>query len=61
MVGYLVWRLLVEFIKPVFYVYPGGLSGLQWLCVAGLLYYHRDIPRLVRTLFSRSSLACQPK
>ncbi len=53
MVGYLTFRLLVEFIKPVFYVYPGGLSGLQWLCVAGLIYYLRDIPRILRTLISR--------
>jgi len=50
MIGYLLFRLLVEFIKPVFHAYPGGLSGLQWLCVVGLLYYGRDLPRILRTL-----------
>lgn len=50
MVGYLLFRLLVEFIKPVFFVYPPGLSGLQWLCIAGLLYYARDIPCILAGL-----------
>ncbi|MBB6183196.1 prolipoprotein diacylglyceryl transferase [Oleiagrimonas soli] len=50
MVGYLAFRLLVEFIKPVFYAWPLGLTGLQWLCVAGLLYYARAIPRIVRVM-----------
>lgn len=53
MVGYLLFRLLVEFIKPLFYTYPGGLSGIQWLCVAGLLYYARDIPRMLLALMGR--------
>jgi len=37
MVGYLVFRLLVEFIKPT----PAdfGLTAIQWACVAGLGYY----------------------
>jgi phosphatidylglycerol:prolipoprotein diacylglycerol transferase len=57
MIGYLLFRLLVEFIKPVFYTYPGGLSGIQWLCVAGLLYYARDIPRILRTLMGKGRKA----
>ena len=61
MVGYLLFRLAVEFIKPVFYTYPGGLSGLQWLCVAGLAYYARDIPRILRALFIRGSDAWEPR
>lgn len=61
MVGYLLFRLLVEFIKPVFYAYPGGLSGLQWLCVAGLAYYARDIPRILQALFTRGSGAWEPR
>lgn len=61
MIGYLLFRLLVEFIKPVFYTYPGGLSGLQWLCVAGLAYYARDIPRILRALFARGSGAWEPR
>jgi phosphatidylglycerol---prolipoprotein diacylglyceryl transferase len=61
MIGYLLFRLLVEFIKPVFYAYPGGLSGLQWLCAAGLAYYIRDVPRILRVLFTRGSGAWEPR
>jgi prolipoprotein diacylglyceryltransferase len=50
MVGYLAYRLLVESIRPIPFHYFGLLSGLQMLCVAGLLYYHRDIPRIARDL-----------
>lgn len=51
LIGYLSFRLLVEFIKPLFFDY-GGLSGLQWLCVLGLLYYARDIPRILKALLT---------
>jgi phosphatidylglycerol---prolipoprotein diacylglyceryl transferase len=61
MIGYLTFRLLVEFIKPVFYTYPGHVSGLQLLCVAGLLYYHRDIPRIARLLLKGRSNAWEPR
>ena len=61
MIGYLTFRLLVEFIKPVFYTYPGHVSGLQLLCVAGLLYYHRDIPRIARLLLRGRSNAWEPR
>lgn len=61
MIGYLGFRLLVEFIKPVFYAYPGHLSGLQWLCVAGLLYYHRDLPRIARLLFRENRSTWEPR
>lgn len=61
MIGYLLFRLLVEFIKPVFYAYPGGLSGLQWLCVGGLIYYAGDIPRILRALFIRGNGAWEPR
>ena len=60
MLGYLLFRLLVEFIKPVFHLYPGDLSGLQWLCVAGLVYYAPAIPRILRALFTRGSRAWKP-
>lgn len=53
MVGYLVFRLLVEFIKPVLYAYPPGWSGLQWLCIAGLVYYARSIPAILAALIGR--------
>ena len=50
MIGYLVYRLLVESIRPIPFHYFGLLSGLQLLCVAGLLHYHRDIPRIAKGL-----------
>jgi prolipoprotein diacylglyceryltransferase len=48
--GYLLFRLAVETIKPVPHVYWPGLTGIQWLCVLGLAYYARDLPRLVREI-----------
>lgn len=39
LVAYLAWRLAVEAIKPVPYVYPLGLSGIQWVCLSGLIIY----------------------
>jgi phosphatidylglycerol:prolipoprotein diacylglycerol transferase len=37
--GYLAWRLLVDFLKPVPYEYPAGLSGIQVVCVIALAVY----------------------
>jgi phosphatidylglycerol:prolipoprotein diacylglycerol transferase len=45
MVVYLGFRLLVEFIKPV--VRLGGLSAIQWVCLAVVAYYAVHVPRLV--------------
>jgi phosphatidylglycerol---prolipoprotein diacylglyceryl transferase len=45
MVVYLGFRLLVEFIKPA--VRLGGLSAIQWVCLAGVAYYAPHVPRLV--------------
>jgi prolipoprotein diacylglyceryltransferase len=39
LVAYLLWRLLVDAIKPVPFPYPAGLSGIQWVCVVALLLY----------------------
>ncbi len=42
MIAYAILRLLIDFIKP----YPRlllGLGGIQWACVAILLYYAPDI------------------
>lgn len=61
MVGYLVFRLLVEGIKPLPYAYLHALSGIQLLCLGGLLYYHRDLPRLARALFARRSDSWEPR
>ncbi len=37
--GYLLFRLLVEFIKPTTALPGLGLTAIQWACVAGLGYY----------------------
>ena len=40
MAGYLLWRLLIDALKPVPFAYPLGLSGIQWVCLlwlAGML------------------------
>jgi phosphatidylglycerol:prolipoprotein diacylglycerol transferase len=44
MVGYLGFRLAIDFLKPE----PsfGGLSSIQWVALAILLYYARDIARV---------------
>ena len=48
--SYLVFRLVLDFLKPMPMPYFGLFSGLQLLCLAGLLYYARDMPRLGRAL-----------
>lgn len=37
--AYLLWRLLVDGLKPVPYAYPLGLSGIQWVCALALAAY----------------------
>ena len=46
--GYLAFRLCIEAIKPAPLLYWPGISGIQWLCLAGLAYYARQLPRLIR-------------
>lgn len=46
MVGYLAWRLAIDFLKPDLR-WAWGLSGIQLACVAGLIYYAPHIPRLL--------------
>jgi phosphatidylglycerol:prolipoprotein diacylglycerol transferase len=50
MIAYLMFRLLIEFIKPMPLAYFGALSGIQLLCLAGLLYYRRDLLRIAGSL-----------
>ncbi|WP_411346504.1 prolipoprotein diacylglyceryl transferase [Paenibacillus sp. WLX1005] len=38
MTSYLLFRLLIEFIKPTPHLY-GGLNNIQLACIAGILYY----------------------
>ncbi len=37
--SYLLWRFLVEFLKPVPVAWPLGLSGIQWTCLVALGLY----------------------
>ncbi len=37
--GYLIWRLIIDELKPVPYAYWLGLSGIQWVCIFALLVY----------------------
>jgi phosphatidylglycerol:prolipoprotein diacylglycerol transferase len=39
MASYLLFRLIVDFLKPEPPPIAGGLSAIQWACVAGLSYY----------------------
>ena len=47
--GYLLWRFFIDFLKPVPYAFPLGLSGIQVVCAVALALY---VPLLVRQ-FSR--------
>ena len=35
--GYMLWRLGVDALKPVPYAYWGGMSGIQWVCLMAAL------------------------
>jgi prolipoprotein diacylglyceryltransferase len=50
LVGYLLFRLCIDAIKPIPMRYPLGLSGIQWLCLIGLAYYAKHLPRLGKEL-----------
>jgi len=50
LVGYLMFRLCIDAIKLIPMAYPLGLSGIQWLCLVGLAYYARHLPRLGKEL-----------
>ncbi|PTQ96885.1 prolipoprotein diacylglyceryltransferase [Mucilaginibacter yixingensis] len=55
--AYLVFRLLVEFIKPD-YFFSFGLSVIQLVCVAGIVYYYKVFlfpKRLIKT-YARTSV-----
>jgi prolipoprotein diacylglyceryltransferase len=55
MVGYMGFRLLVDFLKPG--VTVAGLSLLQWACVGVLVYYARDVRRWMTA--SRTAAAAE--
>ena len=45
MIAYIAFRLGVDFIKPGARI--GGLSVIQWACLATLAYYAPHVPRLI--------------
>jgi phosphatidylglycerol---prolipoprotein diacylglyceryl transferase len=46
MIGYLAFRLGLEFLKPGESL--AGLNAIQWICLATLVWYARYVPDLVR-------------
>lgn len=52
--GYLLWRLLIDLLKPVRVPYALGLSGIQWVCLLALLCYLPFVTRAARRLRSAS-------
>jgi prolipoprotein diacylglyceryltransferase len=51
LLGYASFRVLVDFIKPG--VRVGGLSTIQWVCLAVMAFYTPHAARLVTTLLRR--------
>lgn len=47
--GYLVWRLIIDGLKPVPYAFIGGLSGIQLVCAFALVFYMPLLWRQTRT------------
>jgi prolipoprotein diacylglyceryltransferase len=56
--GYLAWRLAVDALKPVPYAYPGGLSGIQWVCLLALICY---LPFVMRQFLKQDNYAFSPR
>lgn len=46
MIGYMTFRLAVDFLKPAEPVM--GLTAIQWACLATLFFYAPELPRLSR-------------
>ena len=45
--AYLLWRLLIDALKPIPYEFPGGLAGIQLVCLVALAFY---LPLVARQL-----------
>lgn len=52
--AYLIWRLVIDLIKPHEFVYSLGLSGIQWLCAVSLMFY---LPVTVRACLGKHSIS----
>jgi phosphatidylglycerol---prolipoprotein diacylglyceryl transferase len=55
--SYLAWRLAIDGLKPAPFPFPGGLSGIQWLCLLTLLLYLPLTLRQFRSPAPASALA----
>ncbi|HEY4082395.1 MAG TPA: prolipoprotein diacylglyceryl transferase family protein [Burkholderiaceae bacterium] len=53
--AYLLWRLLIDGIKPVLVPYALGWSGIQWTCLVALLIYLPFVWRATLHLKLRST------
>lgn len=53
--SYFAWRLFVDFLKPG--VRFAGLTTLQWACAAAVLWYARDIWRILNMSFETRKAA----
>lgn len=53
MVGYLMWRFAVEFLKPVWMLPYLGISPIQMAALAGLTYYWKTLARISGAAVSR--------
>ncbi len=54
MIGYMGWRLAIDSLKPGLRVV--GLTAIQWTCLIVLLYYARDLIRMIASLRASSDL-----
>lgn len=57
--SYLLWRLLIDGLKPVLVPYAGGLSGIQWVCVLSLMLYLPIVGRAWRQVQSSGGPGCE--
>jgi prolipoprotein diacylglyceryltransferase len=54
LLAYLLFRLGIDFLKPYPAPLAGGLTAIQWVCVAGIVYYAAGF---ARRAFTREVLA----
>ena len=47
MIGYLLWRFMLEYLKPAFFWPVVGISSIQMACLMGIWYYRREIWKVV--------------
>lgn len=56
--AYLLWRLCIDFLKPVTHAYAFGLSGIQWVCLIAATLYLPIVFADARVLL-RNRAACE--